>query len=179
MTQKRFKFLWVRVAYNLLREAGVHYACAGFAVLFAVAAQWATAFYWGVGFMGLLYVIAWVAGILVARNLELKNQLKFLKQWVSAAPSANEVAKRQELWNRQGTDAALVAAGGAAMAASLFAPAINIDGTPMVDGTPFDLNGNVYGATPMGDADWNQDTGVHVAPLNSYADPIGMNASNM
>ncbi|MNR71707.1 hypothetical protein D3C71_23850 [compost metagenome] len=132
--------------------------------------------YWGYSLaaFALAYLAVWWLGVRELRREVAANELTFLKGWVDGAQTDQERAYRQSLWNSQGSTAAMAAAGAAAVGGSLAAPAFNVDGTPMVPGSSMDLNGNVYGMTPMTTGDWNTDTGQFIAENNSYAAPMGM-----
>lgn len=76
---------------------------------------------------------------------DVRRQL--LRLWAEAAPSeAEKESRRRSLDDFPMLETAWVSAG---LATAVVAPLVNIDGTPMVDLTNMDINGNPFGVVDM------------------------------
>jgi hypothetical protein len=171
---KKFKFIWVRGAIQMMHQAGITFGLTVFSVL-AVGSLFITPWAWaGIGLLAAFAVVTLYLFIGTAREAEASNHSLFVQNWIASAGNDSERQSRQSLLDNGGMDAALSAAGASAMGTAGVSWAFNVDGTPMVEGTGMDINGNPFGATHQETGLFNTDTGGFVSPSTSYNEPFKM-----
>ena len=171
---KKFKFIWVREALQMMHQAKITFGLVAM-TMFAAFALFITPWAWaGIGLLAAMAAITLYLFVGTAREAEASNHSQFVDNWIASAGSSSERQSRQSLRDNGGIDAALSAAGASAMGTAGVNWAFNVDGTPMVEGTGMDINGNPFGATQQETGLFNTDTGGFVSPSTSYHEPFKM-----
>lgn len=101
----------------------------------------------GVGALSLLTLLIWDIRFRYRHTLQYGAQI--IREWVETAPSNEEFETRKRLVT------------GVGLYGALHAAQLNIDGTPMVGNSPFDINGNIFGVT-------SYDAPLHYDPLDAF-----------
>lgn len=174
-SKKKFKLIWLKGALAQMSQQGITFGTVFLSVLAGIGLFF-TAWAWvAVAVLAVLFALALYVFYGLARDEETANHQRFIENWISSGGDGNERAFRRRVFENDGMDAALAAAGMSAMATGGFEHTVNIDGTPMVPGAGVDIHGNPFGVTPIETGKFHDDTGGFVSPSTSYQDPFDMN----
>lgn len=174
-TKKKFKLIWLKGAFVHMSRQGITIGTIFFSVVAAIG-LYVTPWAWAaIAVLAVLFAVALYVFYGVARDEETANHELFIANWISSGGDGEERANRRRVLDNEGMDAALSAAGMSAMSTVGFEHSVNIDGTPMVQGTGVDIHGNPFGVTPVETGKFHDDTGGFVSPSTSYHDPFDMN----